>query len=66
MLCEWIVEVEVKTGSVDAAVDVRGKAGLGVVSDGGQRSIRATDLAPTTKCPTPLDRPAAKSIKIPS
>ena len=31
-LCERMVEV--KTGSVDAAVDVRGKAGLGVVSDG--------------------------------
>ena len=66
MVCERMVGVEVRTGSVDAAVDVRGKAGLGVVSDGGQRSIRATDLAPTTKCPTPLDRPAAKSIKIPS
>jgi hypothetical protein len=39
VLCEWIVEVEVKMGSIDMAVDVRGKAGLGVVSDRGQRSI---------------------------
>jgi hypothetical protein len=66
VLCEWIVKVEVKMRSVDAAVDVRGKAGLGMVSDGGQRSIRMADLAPITKCLTLLDRPAAKSIKIPS
>jgi hypothetical protein len=32
VLCERMMEVEVKTGSVDAAV---GKAGLGVVSDRG-------------------------------
>jgi hypothetical protein len=36
VLCEWIVEVEVKTGSIDVAVDVRGKARLGVISDGRQ------------------------------
>ena len=33
-MCEQMVEVEVRTGSVDAAVDVRGKARLGMVSDG--------------------------------
>ena len=47
MLRERMAEVEVKTGSVDAAVDVRGKAGLGVVSDGGQGSIRETEMAHT-------------------
>ena len=36
MLRERMAEVEVKTGSVDAAVDVRGKVGLGVVSDEGR------------------------------
>ena len=48
--CKWMVEVKVKMGSVNVAVGVRGKAGLGVVSDrdgdGGQRGIWKADLAP--------------------
>jgi len=51
--CEQMMEV--KAGSADAAVEVRGgrlEAGLGVASDGGQRGRRDDDLARTTKCPS--------------
>ena len=57
-----------KNGEHGCSSGCEGKAGLGVVSDGGQQSLREADLARTIKClsRTPLDRPAAKSIKTPS